>query len=197
MINIKIKLKSNQRNRILKVFVLSKLYADFKDFYLYECLLKQTSDYKSAERMSDLMNGLFNQDTKPVDFIVDKDKIANDLIDKSIKFKNFLKNIKGNNLGLYEEAIKAFCKNVEHGEYHNLKINNNFFYQTKWLLNYSLDNVSKKDFLEGIKEVNIFSKTKKYNNVFYKRTFLAIENTYDDIMSKQILRKTNKPMVLW
>ena len=192
MTNTKIILKSNQRNRILKVFVLAKLYADFKDFYLHECLLKQTSDYKSAERMSSLMNGLFNQDTKPVDFIVDKDKITNDLIDKSVKFKEFLKNIQGNSIGLNEASIKAFCKNVQHGEYHNLKINNNFYYQTKWLLNYSLDNVSKKDFLEGIKEVNIFSKTKKYNNGFYKRTFIAIENTYNEIMSKQILRETSK-----
>lgn len=188
MTDDRIQCKLSQRDRVLRVFVLARLYCDFRDIYLNECSLNHSNNYKSAENTSDMMNIIFNQDTTPTDFIIDKEKITNDLIDKSVNFNKNLKELKGNYIGLNEKIVRAFCKNVEHGNFHLLKINNSFVYQTNWLLDYVLNIIGKDTFLEGFKEINIFSKSRKYNNLKYKRTFLAIEKTYYEIVRKQIYR---------
>ena len=188
MTSEKIQCKISQRDRLFRVFTLAKVYCDFRDIYLKECILKSKNDYKEAEKFSGLMNSIFGTDSTPSSFITDYEKTTNELIDNVSNFKSLLKSLEGNSIGLNEKCIIAFCNNVEHGSFHLLKINNCFKYQTNWLLNYYLNYVGKDAFLEGFKETDIFSKSKKYNNIEYKRTFLAIEKTYYEILRKQIFR---------
>lgn len=189
---MKIECKIEQGLRVLRVYALSKLYADYRDIYLNECLLKHDNDYSNAEKLSDMINSVFMGETKPTDFIKDYDKITNELIDKSREFKIELDRINQSTCGLNKKGVLAFCKQVEHGSFHLLKINNQFHYQSRYLLSYCQSAIDKETFLEGMKEVSLFTKKKKTNNQFFKRTFLAIEKTHYEIMSKQYLRNYDK-----
>lgn len=184
----KIECKIDQGLRVLRIYALSKFYADYRDIYLNECILKQKSTYADAEKMSDMINSIFMGETKPVDFVKDEDKIINDLIDKNRYFKFELDRVNQSNCGLTKEGVLAFCKRVEHGRFHILKINTQFNYQSAYLLSYLQNRIGKEVFLDGIKEISIFTKNKKTNNKFFKKTFLEIEKTHYEIMNKQILR---------
>lgn len=187
-----IECKIEQGLRVLRVYALSKLYSDYRDIYLNECILKHEGSYQNAENISDMINSVVNGNTKPTDFVKDENKIINELIEKSKDFKFELERIHQSTCGLNKKGVLAFCKQVEHGDFHLLKINNQFHYQSRYLLSYSQNAINKDTFLEGMKEVSIFTGKRKTNNALFKKTFLAIEKTHYEIMSKQFLRQYEK-----
>lgn len=190
---LKQRLKLKQNLRILKVYSLARFYVSFRDIYLNECMLKHENNYLKAENSSEMFNNIFGAKTIPTDFIKDDDKIINDLIDKNIEFKKDLDYLKISICELDKYSVIAFCKYVEFN-FHILKINNNFIYQSQNLVSYVSKFITKKQFLQGFKEIDIFTGDKKVNNLFYKKTFLAVEKTYNELHIKKELRKltTNK-----
>jgi len=180
--------KIQQKQRILRVYALSKLYADYREIYINECILKTENNYFEAEKTSNFINEVFGGETKPTDFIFEHNKTINKLIDKANEFKDELKRIDKTSLGLNKKNVLAFCKEVEHGKYHILKSNIQFYYQTIALYNYSEGRCSKELFLEGMTQIDIFTKKRKTNNAYYKKTFLEVEKSYYAILRKQIFR---------
>lgn len=151
-------------------------------------MLKHDNNYSKAENTSEMFNRVFGFETSPTDFIKEDEKIIDDLIDKNIEFKKDLDYLDFSSCGLDKHTVIAFCKEVEFN-FHILKVNNNFIYQSQNLLAYVSKFTTKKQFLEGIKEIDIFTGNKKVNNKFFKRTFLAIEETYNKLHLKKELRK--------
>lgn len=182
-------LKNEQTKRILRVYILSKFYCDYRDIYLNECLLKHKNDYIGAEKTSDFINSVFGGETKPVDFIYQEQDLINDLISKNKLFNEEINMLEKLNIGINKKNIVAFCKNVEHRCFHILKSNIQFKYQCHSLYSYSMNNINKNELIKGMEQICIFSKKSKLNNKYFKKTFLEIEKTYYEIASKQIIRK--------
>ena len=185
-------LKQYQKDRILRVYALTRFYCNYRDIYLNECLLKHDTNYLDAEKTSHLINYIFKGDTKPVDFIKDEDKLVDDLISKNENFKHELGVVSKIFIGLNEKIVMAFCRNVEHGDFHILKSNIGFQYQIHALLNYYSGVITKDEFLYGIQELSIFTGKRKFNNKLFKKTFLSIESKYYEIVNKQIIRILKK-----
>jgi hypothetical protein len=185
-------LKLEQKNRILRVYALAKLYSDYRDIYLSECLLKCNTTYFEAEKTSDFINSIFKGDTKACDFIKNEDELINELISKTKIFKYELEIVSKLFIGLNDKLVMSFCKDIEHGNFHILKSNIGFIYQIHSLLNYYNGSINKDEFLYGIQEFSIFTKKRKFNNKLFKKTFLSIESKYYEIINKQIIRKQTK-----
>lgn len=185
-------LKQYQKERILRVYALTRLYCDYRDIYLNECLLKQKTNYFDAEKTSNFINCVFKGETKPVDFIKNEDKLIDDLISQNQIFKYELGIVSDLFIGLNEKIVMSFCKNVEHGDFHILKSNIGFKYQIHALFHYYSGVITKDEFLYGIQELSIFTGKRKLNNRLFKKTFLSIESKYYEILNKQIIRTLKK-----
>jgi hypothetical protein len=85
-------------------------------------------------------------------------------------------------LGITSKKAERICKKIERGRgHHILKSNMNFQYQVKALSLYVVKAISKETFLERIKETSIIDGSKKYNNSYFKKTFLSIENLIETL----------------
>lgn len=180
--------RKEQIQRILTVFALSKFYSDYREIYLLECLLKSENNYTKAEETSAFINAIFNGKTTPSEFLKNHEDIINELIDKNKYFNLELDRINQSGTSLNKKNVLAFCKLVEHGSFHLLKINLNFNYQVNFLLHYINQLITKEVFFEGMMETSFINGSRKKNNVIFKKTFLAIEKTYYEVYKKQLLR---------
>lgn len=174
-----------RKMRVTKVGMLTSFYVCYRDIYLKEQLLKSKNNYVKAEHMSDFINKLGISETKPVDFIYDKDLIINQLIDLNIEFKKNIAFCVDNRI-FTKRFILSFCKNVEFSN-HLLRFNNQFQYQIASLSAYVTGQISKEVLEEDMKEISLFTKKKRYNNRFFKKTFLEIEKTAFQI--EQVLKR--------
>jgi hypothetical protein len=180
--------RKEQRQRVLTVFALSKFYSDYREIYLLECLLKLDNNYTKAEETSAFINSIFNGNTTPSEFMKNHEEIINELIDKNKYFNLELDRINQSGTSLNKKNVLAFCKLVEHGSFHLLKINLCFNSQVNFLLHYIDELIPKEALLIGMMETSFIDGRRKKNNVLFKKTFLAIEKTYYEVFRKQLLR---------
>lgn len=176
--------------RIIRVCFLAKYYCAYRDIYLNQRLLEYENNYIEAEEFSDNLNSIFGLESKPTDFLHNENDLSNKIIDTHRWFDNEMKNLDG--FVLSKNAVMAFVKSIEHGDFHILKSNPNFVYQMESIMAYGFGISDKEHFLEGIKEVSIFTKRSKFNNRLLKKTFLEVEKRYFEILNIQSLRTLNK-----
>ena len=183
-------IKKDYRNiRLIRLYILSEAYYRYQIFYLSESLLKNKTDYKTAEKTSFFINSIFNGDTSPSDFIKTQDEAANEVIDNYNEYKRFLENT-----FLNKEVVDAFCRSVEHNSRTTLKINSvGFTNQISELIRYNCGEVTKKQIENALVDYCIFTKKpKKMNFRLFKKTVYSIENLYTEILKKKINRKLKK-----
>ncbi|WGK93763.1 MULTISPECIES: hypothetical protein [Flavobacterium] len=194
--NIKYDLrKISQRQRIIRLLLLSHAYRLYSKISINHSLLRSSNNYQNAEKMSDFVNFIFNvQKSIPSDFIYNKNELTNEIIDDHKEFSELVKGWEKVDNNVSKNLIEAFCKAIEHGnKCIALKISPFAIYQFQALFSYSISEMSKKSLLEELCEYSLFTNNiLPINGKKIRYTINEIERLYNEISDKQKQRSIAK-----
>ena len=186
--------KIDQKQRLLKLSVLTNAFRHYTQAELKRALLNSENTWKSAERTADLINFFFKgREAKATDFMYEKSKLVDESINHYEKFRQWIRPAIVN--GISEEALTAFCKRVEKTpECWMLKITSglHYPYYLDAFYQYINGEITKDDLKKNLTEIDIFSKEgnrKPANMRLFRRCIVRMESIFEDIQKKQKVRK--------
>lgn len=184
--------KIERSQRLVKYYLLFRFAHLYSYRYLNSCLMKHENNYIGAESMSDMMNGVFGENTKPTDFLHDKDEIADKCIDITNQMKALEKSFE--TLGIDPEDVYAFCKEVEHGK-------KAFWFKSHGqmasfiledILNYDLGIISKEEAEYKMNFMFNFKYAFGAKPSFIRRLVRQIDDIFMEVCLKRMFRRGKK-----
>ena len=186
--------KIDQKQRLLKLSVLTNAFGHYTQAELKRALLDSENTWESAEKTADLINFFFEKrEAKATDFMYDKSKLVDESISHYEEFRKYIRPAIVN--GISEEALTAFCKRVENTpECWILKTTSglHYPYYLDALYRYLNGEITKGTLNENLTEIDIFSKEgnrKPANMRLFRRCIVRMESILEDIQKKQKARR--------
>ena len=182
----------NRIIRVLRLFAIVKAYHHYTTMQLYRESLEIENSWKNAEHMSHWMNVLMpHKETRPTDFMRNKDEDTDVVIDNYEDFKKWMKIAEA--AGVSEKTLTAFCKNVDNLQsVFRLKTLGHIYYP-EWLMAlflYLNESISKAELENSFVEYSLFTgKSKPANIAIFRKVVLEIEEVISQINNKQINRE--------
>lgn len=96
-----------KNKRIINLFIVKEItqaYGNYVEFKLSEKVIRNSLNYESAEKLSQIMSFIVNKEVLPEELLHTTEEITNDLIEKYNKLKESYHNLK-NSLGLSKKSV--------------------------------------------------------------------------------------------
>lgn len=181
----KIKRKYWQRIRVCKVLLIVNAYSAYHLMQSHTTAASNTLSYVEAEKVSSVMNELFNAQSTAKDFLFDKDEQC----DKAIDSYNTLKKILDGCSEVLKDSVLTFCKSVyDDGTIPRLKVEGFIFYPSylSALLGYVDGFISFLQLRHAIAKVRLWDKALQLvDSSEFREDFLRIEELFDRITNEK------------
>jgi len=191
----KIKSKINQQQRLMRLWVLSETFHQYKIVDLDSKLLKCDNTWESADRTAGIMNLIVpHKQYKVEDFLHNKDELCDSIIDRHESFRRHLGSCE--DLGMSKEAVYSFCKNVIHhnrfwglNSYYGIHCRHFLFYLVQYF-----DGKLPRDELVDVLSFRSLSGESmgRKNLTVFRNACIEMENLYTEIETKQKIRANNR-----
>ena len=178
--------------RIIRLRFLIGYWHRYELRQLKASLMDSKNDYKEAESLSDLINALFGRDTRPSDFLHDKEELANSCIDLTCELKNSERHMK--EAGFDMRTVNAFCKDVEHNDPSFLiKPYGQFaLYLLDSLFAYDTHQIGRETFLSNYRLLATHQFAPRNFALMIRRVLSDVERIYKTIEAKQATRRIRR-----
>lgn len=178
--------------RVNKVRICLRVFELYTEMISRSILSSFDNDYQRSENFCNLLNSLFNMDADIDQFIIDKDKVA----DEALKYYDAINKV----LNMYPEdkdVIWAFCKAMYHYPEYTWLRGDGYIYMPvfcDYLLDYLLGTITKRQLEDKFVIYKIWEGGKKApaNFCLARKTFRQVEDLYYEIECKQLKRKEKK-----
>lgn len=177
-------------SRLLLVHSLCKCFDLYHEMQLRLSLLEAKNNYENAVEMSDFINSVFNGDTSPETFIVDKDDTSNHIITLYLKFKESL-----NSVYIDADAAKVFCERMEKDDSEWCWLRSEgYLYMPSYCsiaINYIIGEIWKEELKDHFVYYKVWEggKKSKGNFALFRKTFIQVEKMYFDIVCQKLIGK--------
>ena len=178
--------------RIIQLRLLIGYWHRYELRQLKASLMNSDNNYREAESFSDLINALFGRDTRPSDFLHDKEELANSCIDLTCELKKSERHMK--EAGFDMGTVNAFCKDVEHNDSSFLiKPYGQFaLYLLDSLFAYDTNQIGRETFLSNYRLLATHQFAPRNFALMIRRVLSDVERIYGSIKAKQSERRLRK-----
>lgn len=178
--------------RIIRLCLLLRYWHRYELRQLKASLMNSENNYREAESFSDLINALFGRDTRPSDFLHDKEELANSCIDLTCELKESERHMK--EAGFDMGTVNAFCKDVEHNDSSFLiKPYGQFaLYLLDSLFAYDTHQIGRETFLSNYRLLATHQFAPRNFALMIRRVLSDVERIYKTIEAKQATRRIRR-----
>lgn len=178
--------------RIIRLRLLIGYWHRYELRQLKASLMNSDNNYREAESFSDLINALFGRDTRPSDFLYNKEELADRCIDLTCELKKSERYMK--EAGFDMRTVNAFCKDVEHNDPSFLiKPYGQFaLYLLDSLFAYDTHQIGRETFLSNYRLLATHQFAPRNFALMIRRVLSDVERIYGSIKAKQSERRLRK-----
>lgn len=178
--------------RVNRVYIVLRCFELYTEMMYRSVISRIDNNYERSEVFCNLIEDIFNMNASIEDFMVDKDKVA----DEALRYYDKIQEV----LSLYpedKESIWAFCKAMYHYPTFIWLRGDGYIYMPMYLdmlMDYMIGKITKRQLEDKFVTFQIWNggKKKPANFCLARKTFRQVEELYYEIECKQLRRKEKK-----
>jgi len=188
--------KTNQKNRLIRLYLLAEIYHKYKHIHLNSSILNSKNTWQQAEKTADFINMLMpNRNASPNEFIHNSNKLSDKILDEYKEYEEYIRLCELREMS--KKSVEAFCKKMEYCGDRLTSLNSYFGMHYPYFLisihAYFNEKITKSQLLDEIQFFMIISnKTKKFDTSIFRKALIEIEMFYFEIEKKQSKRASDK-----
>lgn len=178
--------------RVNRVYIVLRCFELYTEMMYRSVISRIDNNYERSEVFCNLIEDIFNMNASIEDFMVDKDKVA----DEALRYYDKIQEV----LSLYpedKESIWAFCKAMYHYPTFTWLRGDGYIYMPMYLdmlMDYMIGKITKRQLEDRFVTFQIWNggKKQKANFALARKTFMQVEDLFWSIKCKQVVRKEKK-----
>lgn len=178
--------------RVNRVYIVLRCFELYTEMMYRSVISRIDNNYERSEVFCNLIEDIFNMNASIEDFMVDKDKVA----DEALRYYDKIQEV----LSLYpedKESIWAFCKAMYHYPTFTWLRGDGYIYMPMYLdmlMDYMIGKITKRQLEDKFVTFQIWNGGKKVpaNLCLVRKTFRQAEELFYEIECKQLRRKEKK-----